>query len=423
MTSRPRFTFLVAFLLILPLSAPAQQIESTSDGFTATINETFAVDPGGTLDLQARNGSITVTGGDRSEVVVEETIRFDGASRSEVNEFLQEHPTSYKVTNGTVRIHGPEGNGGGWSWWGDSSDNVQYSYVVQVPRRFSTKLQTSGGSLSISNLEGEVQGQTAGGSVTTERITGDVQVQTAGGSLTLREIEGRVQGETAGGSVEVTAVTGPVNVRTAGGSIRIASVDDSVSAETAGGSIHVDGVQGGLTARTSGGDIMVRGVTQTVEAKTSGGDIELEDIGGRVVVKTSGGDIIGRGLHVAVDARTSAGDIELRNVQASITAKTSVGDVVVESTAAEYAANPALRLQTSHGDIEVTLSPDLPATIRAKVEGYGGIGRDEIRSDVPLTREGGDGEPLRAMGEMNGGGPTIELETSGGSIQIRTSDS
>ena len=423
MTLRSRFAFLFALLLILPLSVLAQQIESTNNGVTATINKTFAVEPGGTLDLQARNGSITVTGGDRSEVVVEETIRFDDASRSEANEFLEEYPTSYDVTNGTVRIRGPEGNGDDWNWWGNASDDVQYTYVVQVPRQFSTKLQTSGGSLSISNLEGEVQGQTAGGSVTTERITGDVQVQTAGGSLTLREIEGRVQGKTAGGSVEVTAVTGPVNVRTAGGSIRIESVDDSVSAETAGGSIHVDGVEGGLTARTSGGNIIVRGVTQTVEAKTSGGDIELEDIGGRVVVKTSGGDIIGRGLHVAVDARTSAGDIELRNVQASITAKTSVGDVVVESTAAEYAANPALRLQTSHGDIEVTLSSGLPATIRAKVEGYGGIGNDEIRSDVPLTREGGDGEPLRATGEMNGGGPAIELETSGGSIHIRTSDS
>jgi DUF4097 and DUF4098 domain-containing protein YvlB len=421
MMLQSRAAFLFALLLILPLSAPAQQIESTSDGFTATINKTFAVEPGGTLDLQARNGSITVTGGDRSEVLVEETIRFDDASRSGVDEFLQEHPTSYEVTNGTVRIRGPEGNGG-WSWWGDAPDDVQYSYVVQVPRRFSTTLQTSGGSLSISNLEGEVQGKTAGGSVTTERITGNVQVQTAGGSLTLRQIEGRVQGETAGGSVEVDSATGPVNVRTAGGSIRVTGAGGNVSAETAGGSIRAESVEGTLDARTSGGDIVARRVTEAVKARTSGGDIELRELDSRVSAETSGGDIFGESLRGAVDVQTSAGDVELRAVSASVTANTSVGDVEVELTTTAFSTDMALQLSTSHGDIDVTLPSALSATIRAEVEGYGRVGSDEIRSDVPLTREGGDGEPLRATGEMNGGGPAIELETSGGSIHIRTSD-
>lgn len=420
MTLPSRFALLFALALLLPLSAQAQQIESSGDGFTATINKTFAVEPGGALDLQARNGSITVTGGDRSEVVVEETIRFDDASRSDVNEFLQENPTSYEVTNGTVRIRGPEGNGGNWSWWGSSSNDVQYTYVVQVPRQFSTQLQTSGGSLSISNLQGEVQGRTAGGSVTTESITGNVQVQTAGGSLTLREIDGRVQGETAGGSVEVESVSGPLNVRTAGGSIRVTEVGGNVAAKTAGGSIRVELVKGTLDAGTSGGDVVVYNVTGAVKARTSGGDIELRNLGSRVSAKTSGGDIEGDSLRGAVDVETSAGDVELRTVSGPITANTSVGDVEVELTGTEFSTDTALQLATSHGDIAVTLPSALSATIRAEVEGYGGIGNDEIRSDVPLTREGGNGEPLRATGEMNGGGPAIELETSGGSIRIRT---
>lgn len=419
MISRSLLAVLLA-VFVLSIPGRAQQITSTSDGMTATVNKTFAVEPGGTLDLQASNGSITVTGGDRSEVVVEETIRFGEVSREEVTTYLDEHATSYEVTDGTVRIRGPEEDSGSWGWWGSSGDDVQYSYTVQVPRRFNATLQTSGGALAISNLEGTVRGQTAGGSVTTEQIMGDVDVETAGGSLTLRDIEGTVRGQTAGGSVEVGQVAGPVNVETAGGSIRVESAGDSVSAETAGGSIHVDGVTGGLMAQTSGGDITVRGVAQTVEAETSGGDIEIEDIGGRVTVRTSGGDIIGQGLHVAVDAQTSAGDIELRDVQARITAETSVGDVVVESSATEYAADPALQLRTSHGDIELTLRSSLQASIHAEVRGSG---RDDIRSDVALTREGGNGDPLRATGAMNGGGPAIELETSGGGIRIRTSGS
>ena len=416
MTHRARPLLVFLLFVTLPFTGWAQQIQESDDGYTAVVNKTFSVAPGGTLDLEATNGSITVTGGDRSEVVVEETIRFEDASREETTEYLDENATSYEQTNNTVRIRGPKLNGD--SWWG-SDDDVQYSYRVEVPRRFSTRLQTSGGSLTITDLEGDVDGKTAGGSVTTERITGTVEVRTAGGSLALRGIDGQVQGRTAGGSIAVEDVTGPLNVRTAGGSIRISEVDDSVTAKTAGGSVQVERVDGAVEARTSGGDVTVRGVAQEVRAKTSGGDIELRDLGGPVTAQTSGGDIEGDNLRGAVDARTSAGDVELENVAAPITARTSVGDVEIEITATSFSTDPAVQLRTSHGDIELTLPPTLPASIRAKVEGYGGMsGDEEIRSDVPLTREGGNGEPLRATGTMNGGGPTIELETSGGSIRI-----
>jgi DUF4097 and DUF4098 domain-containing protein YvlB len=418
--TRPTRT-LIFFLVIaaVPLTGWAQQIQESDDGYVATVNKTFAVEPGGTLDLEATNGSITVTGGDRSEVVVEEEIRFEDASREDVSEYLDENATSYEAANNTVRIRGPERNGG--SWWGGTDDDVQYRYRVQVPRRFGAELRTSGGSLTVTDLEGTVQGRTAGGSVTAKRITGDVQVRTAGGSLTLREIDGRVQGRTAGGSIEVADVIGPLNVRTAGGSIRITEVGDSVTARTAGGSVEVERVDGAVEARTSGGDVTVRGVARQVRAETSGGDIALRDLGGPVSAETSGGDIEGDNLRGAVEARTSAGDVELQNVAAPITARTSVGDVEIEITATSFSTDPAVQLRTSHGDIELTLPPGLPASIRAKVEGYGGrSGDEEIRSDVPLTREGGDGEPLRATGTMNGGGPAIELETSGGSIRIET---
>ena len=158
-------------------------------------------------------------------------------------------------------------------------------------------------------------------------------------------------------------------------------------------------------------------VTGAVRAETSGGDIELTDLGGTISAETSGGDIEGENLRGAVTARTSAGDVQLRGVAAPVTAETSVGDVSVEVVGTERSADPLLRLTTSHGDIELTLPSSLRASIRAEVEGSGG---DEIRSDVPLTREGGDGAPLRATGPMNGGGPAIELETRGGSIRLRT---
>ena len=101
----------------------------------------------GPLDLEATNGSITVTGGDRSDVRVEERIRFEDAAREDVTEYLSENPTSYETTNGTVHICGPESSDDGR--WDGADPDVQYRYTVQVPRRFSAKLATSGGSIRI----------------------------------------------------------------------------------------------------------------------------------------------------------------------------------------------------------------------------------------------------------------------------------
>ncbi|MFB6230999.1 MAG: DUF4097 domain-containing protein [Salinibacter sp.] len=416
------FALLLLTLALSPSLLFAQPIQRTEDGLETTITKSFSVEPGGTLDLHATNGSVTVTGGSQNEVSIEETIRFQNASRSAAKEYLNTHPTRYEHTDNTVRVRGPDVDDDD-SWFGDGEPDAQYQYEVTVPRRFNATVRTGGGSVEIRGLEGTVDGQTAGGSIGAKNIVGDVKVETAGGSVTLRSIDGTAQGNTAGGSIEADSVTGELQLETAGGSIAVSSAGARVDAETAGGSIKVDGAQGSVRANTSGGDVTVRGASGSVNAETSGGDIILEDIGGDATAETSGGDIEGRGLRGAVDAETSAGDIELRGVEGPVQAETSVGDIEVQSVATSYATDPAMDLTTSHGDIQLTVPASLQASIQAKVEDQmGGGDPDNIRSDVPLTREGGDGEPLRARGDMNGGGPGLRLETSGGSIQIRTSE-
>lgn len=416
----PLFLLLVG-LLLSPWLASAQQIEPYEDGFRTKINKSYSVDPGGLIDLDATNGSVTVTSWDQNEVAVEETIRFRDASRSEASEYLEEYPTRYEHSNSNVRVRGPDFDSDR-GWWDDDGQNVQYEYSVKVPRQFSTKIGTAGGSVRIGGIEGRVDGRTAGGSISAENIIGAVEIRTAGGSVTLRSIDGSATGRTAGGSIESQNVTGELRLDTAGGSIEVDSSGGRVTAETAGGSITIRDASGPVRARTSGGDVTVRGASGDVYGRTSGGDVRLEDIGGDATAATSGGDIEGRNLRGAVDAETSAGDIELEGVAGPVVAETSVGDIELVSTATSYTTSPALDLETSHGDINLTLPASLQASIQAQVEDHmGGGDPDDIRSDVALTREGGDGEPIRARGDMNGGGPTIRLETTGGSVRIRTS--
>jgi len=382
------------FGLALAASVPAlaqPELTASDDGFTATTTRTFSVEPGGSFVLRSRGGPVSVSSWDRTEVEVTETVRLRNVDREEARRYVRDRTTSYETSDNRVRVEGPNDRG-----------RVQRTYTVRLPLPFSADLETSGGPITVDNLIG--------------RVT----ARTAGGPLRIVDIDGTVEGQTSGGPIEAGPVTGPVTLRTAGGPITVTDAGASVEAETAGGPIRVDGAGGRVRVRTAGGTIRIVDAEGDVDAETAGGDVELRGVSGRIRARTAGGDIEGDDLAASVEARTSAGDIELSDVRAGVDARTSVGDIEIELTVSDFDVDYESSLQSSLGDIRLTIPSNLPVTIQAAVERvYGRVGRDDIVSDFALRREpAGDG-PLRASGTLNGGGPTIELRSRNGSIQLR----
>lgn len=413
-----RLSVLLAALALawtpLSSSSHAQELTETSDGFRTVRTQTFDVQPSGVFTMDRVIGSISVSTWDQNRVEVTETIRVIDASRQEAQEYVQRYRSTMEQNGNSIAVRGPQNYRG---------RNAQHGFEVRVPQQFNVDVSTAGGAISIQGPEGRVAGRTSGGAINVESVTGEVSVRTSGGALNLTDITGPVDGNTSGGAINAERVTGRLLVRTSGGSLNIAAIGGNVQAETSGGSVSINDVQGQVMARTSGGDMDLRAITSSMRAETSGGDIELEDIGGRAEARTSGGDIEGRNLRGAVDVTTSAGDIELTDVSAGIEARTSVGDIEVEMTVENFDTNYATRLATSHGDIEITLPSNLPASIDAVVQTIGrSWNRDDILSDFPLSRTTPDdagSSTLRSSGDINGGGPSIELRTRGGSIEIR----
>lgn len=396
--------------------AQAQGLTETADGFRTAITRTFDVQPNGTLTIDRVVGRIDVSAWDQNRVEVTERIELNDVSRQEAQEYVDEYQSTMEQSGNSVSVQGPQR--GGWRSW---RNDAQHAFEVRVPQQYNTDVSTAGGSINVEGTEGGVEARTSGGSINVEEITGEVRVNTSGGSLSLADITGTVEGNTSGGSIDVEAVTGRVDVRTSGGSLNIIGVQSDVDAQTSGGSVYIEDVEGSVQARTSGGSMDVGRVMQDVDIRTSGGDIEVADIGGRTEARTSGGDIEGRTLRGPVDVMTSAGDIELDDVQAGVEARTSVGDIEVELTVSDFTVDYAMELTTSHGDIELVLPPNLPASIDAMVEPLYQWDRDDILSDFPLSRTTPDDErsrTLRSSGDINGGGPSIELRTNGGSIRI-----
>lgn len=181
-----------------------------------------------------------------------------------------------------------------------------------------------------------------------------------------------------------------LDVRTGGGAIEIEGVEGEVSADTSGGSMRVERVRGPLRLRTSGGSIEAAEIDGDVELETSGGAIRASEVSGRV------------------DAHTSGGPIRLHEVDGPVDAHTSGGDLSVWFNAA-----PEGDLETSGGSIEVEFPESEGAAIDARTSG----GRVELEPGIALQ---GQRDPERVVGELNGGGAPLRLQTSGGNIRIRT---
>ncbi|MFT6712410.1 MAG: DUF4097 and DUF4098 domain-containing protein YvlB [Arenicella sp.] len=145
-----------------------------------------------------------------------------------------------------------------------------------------------------------------------------------------------------------------------------------------------------------------------VDLKTGGGSIHLSDLKGTVDANTSGGSITLGRIQGDVYVQTSGGAIRVEEVAGNIDAHTSGGSIN-----AKISKQPSddCRLRTSGGSLTVYLAPQIAVDLEASTSG----GRVNSEFDV-------DGlvKKQKIRGEINGGGPKLELKTSGGSVRIKS---
>ena len=246
-----------------------------------TINRSFTVSPGGELMMDVRNGRIRIETGktDKVEVTVVRSVRAD--AKDEIKDILEEHRIEMKQTGNRVSIASDYERGGIFIGW-RGSDRVSDDFTIRIPDKFELDLKTSGGSITVGNLEGNVKLKTSGGSIQLGEINGRVLAKTSGGSITLSGCNRDADLKTSGGRIEIGKVSGDVVAHTSGGSITIENTTGEVDATTSGGSITASissQPHGDCTLKTSGGSINVSisgNLNFDLDAKTSGGRVHSD---------------------------------------------------------------------------------------------------------------------------------------------------
>jgi hypothetical protein len=183
-----------------------------------------------------------------------------------------------------------------------------------------------------------------------------------------------------------------------------------VDLRTSGGSMEVGSLTGPVEARTSGGSLTFRDITGNIDGRTSGGGIRLERFKGDVNLSTSGGSINVTDGTGPLTLKTSGGGITISGASGNVAASTSGGSIRLGLTTVPTGDN---RLSTSGGSITVTLPANSALDIDAATSG------GSVSTDLPVTNTSIK-DRTRFTGTVNGGGPTLHLRTSGGSIRINT---
>jgi Toastrack DUF4097 len=279
-------------------------------GSADTVERTFDVSPGGTLKLDTDQGSVEVRSvpGNQVRVHVEREAR-DGRD--------DDFELRFNQSGSDVTVEGDAPESFGWRHW----NRFRIHFEIEVPQQYNLDIDTSGGSIDIADLQGDIDCRTSGGSIRVADTDGRVDCRTSGGSIHIGRTEGSVLAKTSGGSIHIDHSGGSVVAKTSGGNVTVDEVFGSIDASTSGGS-----VQATLTSQpladcrlsTSGGRIEVTlasTVAVDLDAKTSGGHVDVDMpvlVQGTIARTSISGQINGGGPQLYL--RTSGGSIYIRRL-------------------------------------------------------------------------------------------------------------
>ena len=161
-----------------------------------------------------------------------------------------------------------------------------------------------------------------------------------------------------------------------------------------------------LDAGSGSGDIRVEGVGENAKLSTGSGNIHATGLRGGFKVDTGSGDIYAEQTGQGdVRAGTGSGNIELRNLRGSLYAHTGSGNIK-----AGGAPTADWKLGTGSGNVE--LWPGSAALTLDASTGSGNVHTDQEM----LTH--GSSDHHHVSGKINGGGPTVRIETGSGDIRV-----
>lgn len=276
------------------------------------------------------------------------------------------------------------------------------AFEIQVPSSFHLDLYVSGDVSSSAPVGGNVKIVTDSGDIDLTDVNGSINASTDSGEIYMKNTRGNAVLTAKDGDIDVEVVNGDLDLNNEDGDSYAKQVIGNLTATSTDGDITIGETDGNATVTSGIGDVMISKASGLTTINTTEGDIDLSEADNSIVIGSSGGDVTLKKISGPFEVKTDKGAVEAE----IIPGRSGKG-----------------RITSREGDLEVSVPESAGVTILANVTDAGGSGetddQDVIDSDFKATRKDKSGSEVRNEYVLNGGGDTILMETSTGSIQIR----
>lgn len=175
--------------------------------------------------------------------------------------------------------------------------------------------------------------------------------------------------------------------------------------------VTIQAFQGSVDLRTEAGSYFVKSVSGDFYARTFGGGVTIGEVSGSSDIRSEAGTILAGRLRGPAKLGTSNGSIEVQQAYDSLRMRGDDSDLIL---GVSLPVPKSMNIATSVGRIIVNVDTDVPVTVDASSAPLGSVKARGLAAEV---RKGGIGES-RLLADLLGGGETMRLRTSGGTIQL-----
>jgi DUF4097 and DUF4098 domain-containing protein YvlB len=161
-----------------------------------------------------------------------------------------------------------------------------------------------------------------------------------------------------------------------------------------------------LEANSGSGNVSDDGIGENAKLSTGSGNIHATGLHGGFSVGTGSGDIYAEQTGDGdVKAQTGSGNVELKNLHGGLRGGTGSGDIKVSGT-----PTSPWHLETGSGNVEFWAG-NAALTLDAST------GSGTVHTDREMLTQGSS-DRHHVTGKINGGGPTVRIETGSGDIRV-----
>jgi hypothetical protein len=235
--------------------------------------------------------------------------------------------------------------------------------------------------------------------------TGSGNIHITQGSGSQIHIFGRVKSNWGGNDEKVRDIAAHPPIEQTGNIVRIGVHHENLHNISIDYEIQAP-AESSLDAGSGSGNVVDDGVGENAKLNTGSGNIQATGLRGNFTVATGSGNIYAEQISAGdVKAETGSGSIEVKNIKGSLRAETGSGGIK-----AGGAPTAPWHLQTGSGGVELWVG-DAPVTLDAE------SGSGSIHTDREMLTQGST-DRHHVTGKLNGGGPTVRVETGSGEIRV-----